>query len=121
MKKLLTLILIFLCLFKLLGQNKKDSKETEFKFKESKNMASFVCNHVLEKTKPILYVTHDSEGDWQFLCGEDDHTEENIKIISLLQAVELDNSINDLHEMPINVGAKRQKITEKWKPFKISN
>lgn len=121
MKKLLSLILISSCLFKVFGQNKKDSKETEFKFKESKTTASFVCNHVINKTKPILYVTHDSEGYWEFLCGEDDHTEENIKVISLLQAVELDNTINDLHEMPINVGAKRRKMTEKWKPFKISN
>ena len=107
-------------MFNLFGQNKNNSKETEYKFKESKTTACFVCNHVLDKNRPILYVTHDSEGDWQFLCGEDDHTEDNVKVISLMQAVELDKTINDLYEMPTKVGAEREKITEKWKPFRLS-
>ena len=36
MKKLLSLILISSCLFKVFGQRKKDSKETEFKLRIKK-------------------------------------------------------------------------------------
>jgi hypothetical protein len=119
-KRILIPILLSLSMFNLFGQSKNNSKETEFKFKESKTTACFVCNHVLDKKRPILYVTHDAEGDWQFLCGEDDHTEDNVKIISLMQAVELDKTTNELYEMPANVGAEREKVTEKWQPFRLS-
>lgn len=119
-KRILTIILLSIGMFNLFGQNKNNSKETEFKFKEAKTTACFVCNHVLDKKRPILYATHDSDGDWQFLCGQEDHTESNVKIISLLQAVELDKTINELYEMPTNVGAEREKVTEKWKPFRLN-
>lgn len=120
MKKLLITILLPLGIASLSGQNKNSSKEVEFKFKDTKNTACFVCNHVFDKSKPILYVTHDSDGYWQFLCGEDHHTEDDIKVISLLQAVTLDATINDLYEMPLNAGAERKQINEKWIPFNIS-
>ncbi|RZJ72313.1 MAG: hypothetical protein EOO49_07340 [Flavobacterium sp.] len=80
-----------------------------------------MCDHVLDKSRKILYAAHDSEGDWQFLCGQDDHTDENAKIISLRQAVELDETLNELYEMPANVGAERKSVNDKWKPFKLAN
>lgn len=105
-------------IFKLFGQNKKT--ENEFKFNEPENKAIFTCNHVLDGV-PVLYVTHDTDGDWQFLCGLDNHTEENAKVISLKQIVELDNSLNDLYEMPKGVGAERKSVGEKWVPFKLES
>ncbi len=105
-------------IFNLFGQG--DKNKTEFKFSDTENKAVFTCNHVTDKKSPILYVEHDSEGDWQFLCGKNDHTEKNAKVISLKQVVELDNTLNDLYEMPIGIGAERINIGEKWNPFKIS-
>ena len=94
--------------------------KSDFKFNETKNTACFVCNHVLEKKRPILFVSHDKEdGSWQFLCGENDHTDENIRIISLEEATILDSTLNDLYEMPEGIGAEREKVGMKWKPFKI--
>ena len=77
-------------MFNLFGQKKVDTKQREFKFKDSETTACIVCDHVLSKKRPILYATHESEGDWQFLCGQDDHTAENAKVISLKQVTELD-------------------------------
>ena len=72
------------------------------------------------KKRPILYVTHEADdGAWQFLCGFKDHTNSNIKIISLKQATEIDPSINDLYDMPLGVGAERKSKQSKWMPFKI--
>ena len=106
-------------MFNLFGQEKKNSNKNQFKFKDSETKAVFTCDHVLNGGRPILYVSHDSEGDWQFLCGQDDHTEENAKVISLKQATELDQTINDLFEMPIGVGADRKTLKDKWKPFRL--
>jgi hypothetical protein len=90
---------------KLFAKNRK----TDFKFKEPENTACFVCDHVMNMERPILLVTHDFEdGSWQFLCGQTDHSEGNIRIISLKNATKIDNSINELLEMPIGVGAARK-------------
>jgi hypothetical protein len=64
-------------------------------------------------------VTHEHDGYWQFMCGQSDHDESNAKIISLKQATEIDNSINDLFEMPMGVGADRKSVGDKWVPYKI--
>lgn len=100
----------------------RNNNKPEYKFKDSKNTACFVCDHVLNRKRDILFVTHDKDdSSWQFLCGEDDHAETNIKIISMEQAIDIDTSINDLFEMPEGVGAEREKIGDKWKPFKIAD
>lgn len=103
-------------IFRLFGKPKKTS---EFKFNEPENKAVFTCNHIILDNKPILHVEHEHDGDWQFLCGENNHSEDNAKIISLKEATELDQSLNDLSEMPIGVGVERKAIGEKWIPFKI--
>lgn len=122
MKKLLLSTLLTLTMFNLFGQKKSDTNKTEYKFKEAENTACFVCDHVLSKQRPILYVAHDKEdGSWQFLCGQDDHTEANAKIISLKNATVIDTTINDLYEMPLGVGAERKSIKDKWTPFRLQD
>jgi hypothetical protein len=102
---------------KLFGNKSK----SEYKFKETKNTACFVCDHVLNKERDILFVTQDKDDySWQFLCGKDDHTDSSIKIISMEEATDLDSSINDLFEMPEGFGAEREKVGLKWNPFRIS-
>ncbi|RKQ43113.1 hypothetical protein BXY85_3732 [Roseivirga pacifica] len=102
-------------IFNLFGQN----KTTEYKFSDPEDKAIITCDHVLNGDRPILYASHDAEGDWQFLCGHEDHTEDNAKVISLKQATEIDPSINDLYEMPVNVGAERESVKDKWQPFRM--
>ena len=98
----------------------RKKEKSDFKFNESENTACFVCDHVLKRERPILYASHEKEdGAWQFLCGQNDHDVANAKIISLKQATEIDPTINDLHEMPLGVGAERQTVESSWKPFKI--
>ena len=99
----------------------KKKENSTFRFTEPENTACFVCDHVLSKQRPILFVSHEADdGCWQFLCGQNDHIESNIKIISLKQATEIDQTINDLFEMPLGIGAERVSINDKWQPFKFS-
>jgi hypothetical protein len=98
----------------------KKKAQSNFKFSEKESTACFSCDHVVNKERPILYVSHDAEdGSWQFLCGQDDYTEANGKIISLKNATEIDETINDLYEMPLGVSAKRESVNAKWIPFKL--
>jgi hypothetical protein len=100
--------------------NKLFSKKSDYKFTEPKDAACFICNHILDGERPILYASHDKDdSSWQFLCGQDDHTAENIRIIGLGQAAEIDNSLNDLYEMPIGVCAERNKVGDNWTPYKM--
>lgn len=121
MKKItLFTLLTSLIMFNLFGQKKKTEKMIDYKFKEPENTACFVCDHVLSKQRPILYVVHDKEdSSWQFLCGQNDHTEANAKIISLKEATEIDETINDLYEMPLGIGAERENEKAKWIPFRL--
>ena len=95
------------------------NKQEVYDFSDPKNTACMVCSHVLDKKFPILHVTHDEDGMWQFLCGAEGHTTEDAKIIGLGEAVALDQNINDLYEMPLGVGAERKSINDKWQPFQL--
>lgn len=83
--------------------------------------AVFTCSHVILENQPVLYVEHDLEGDWQFLCGQDNHSEADAKIVSLKQVTKIDPSLNDLYEMSIGFGTERTNIGKKWSPFKSTN
>lgn len=110
MKTRILTIILFMTMFNIFGQKKKENK---YLFKDDENTACFTCNHILDEKKSILYVSHDSNGDWQFLCGED------VKIISLKNASELDKSIIYLFDMPKGVGVERKTKDDKWKLFKL--
>lgn len=86
-------------------------------FDEPGNTACFTCDHVLEHKRPINYVVHDIEGDWQFLCGEEGHDESNIRIIALDQALQIDASVRLVASMPGGKSAKRRNTNEKWTIF----
>ena len=94
-------------------------KKVKYEFQEPEATACFVCRHVLHMKRPILYVAHDSDGDWQFLCGHNYHSDDDVKIISLKEITKIDPSVNDLYEMPLKVGAERETVTHRWKPFKL--
>jgi len=53
------------------------------------------------------------------LCGVNNHTDENVKVISLKQAVGLDKTLNELYEMPTGVCVDRNEIGAEWIPSKL--
>jgi hypothetical protein len=107
-------------MFNLFGQNMNESEKASYKFKEPENTACITCDHVLSRKRLILFVKHDSDGFWQFLCGQDDHSEANAKVISMKQITLIDQTVNELYEMPLKVGAERKSLKEKWKPFRLN-
>ncbi|MDP0491418.1 MAG: DUF2185 domain-containing protein [Verrucomicrobiota bacterium JB023] len=117
MKKAVFLSIITMSIFSGLFGKKEDP--VVFKFTSPENEACFTCKHVLDEKKPILYVSHDEDdGGWQFLCGADIHEETDAKIVSLLEIVKIDPSVNALHEMPEGVCAIRETKDSDWKFYK---
>lgn len=71
------------------------------------------CCHV-EAGAPVRYVFHDADGDWQFLCGFDDHTEEDAVVLTLDELLDLDDTLAEVLEMPPQHGASRELESDPW-------
>jgi hypothetical protein len=100
---------------------KKEEAKQPFSFSEPENTACFTCDHVINRQRPILLASHEEEdGSWMFMCGKEDHTESNYKIVSLGNIVGIDSSVNSLSEMPLGCGAERETIKDKWNGYTIS-
>lgn len=84
-----------------------------FPFSDTPDTACFTCCHVLNENKPILYVSHDEDGYWQFLCGGQ-HTQADAKIVSLAEILKIDRSIADLAELNYGEYAEAADIESDW-------
>ncbi len=86
----------------------------KYNFKDSKKLAVFTCCHVIEENKPIRYVIHDEDGDWQFLCG-DNHSTEDGRIIGFGEAIDLDPTIYKVRNLKRGQAAVREHKNSEWK------
>jgi hypothetical protein len=82
-------------------------------FTEPTNTASLTCAHVLAGA-PILFVSHDVDGGWQFLCGAS-HTVEEGRIVGIGHMVRDDPSLNALAHMCPGDHAERQTGETAWR------
>lgn len=88
-------------------------KNSTFPFRDKPNTAVFTCTHVLYEKRPILHVTHDEDGDWQFLCGDKHYGDEG-RVIALIEAYELDPSVGKLAKMDYGHSADRNDEDGDW-------
>ena len=82
-------------------------------FKDSEKLAVFTCCHLIEENKPILYIKHDCEGDWQFLCGAT-HTTKDARIVSLAEMIQVDQDIHLVANLKNGQIAERKSKNDKW-------
>lgn len=78
-------------------------------------IAAIVCEHVFDTSSDILLVSHDREGDWQFLCGKEgchDHTK--AKVVGLNYLLDDDQSLHDVMNLPEGHLCERKKKGEIW-------
>ena len=87
--------------------------EANWPFDVAINTAAFTTRHVLEGTLPILEVYHDHDGEWQFMCGTTNATED-AKLVCLGCMLESDPSIADLADMPLGWMAYRESPDDPW-------
>ena len=91
-----------------------------FAFKDAPNTACTVCHHVLAGKNPITFISHDEEdGMWQFLCSED-HILEDVRLISLAEAFQIDESISQAADLPRGFVMERTEAKGRWKAYSSS-
>lgn len=84
-----------------------------FKFFESKDLGVFTTRQHLELAKPIVKVVHDTDGDWQFLTG--DQYQEDARLICLEDMVKRDPTLNNIFNLEFGEYAERDEIGGLWK------
>ena len=88
-------------------------RNKKFPFSDAPNTACFTCCHGLEENKPILYVSYDEDGYWQFLCGGN-HKEEDARVVSLVSILNIDETMGDLVELDYGECAEAESVTSDW-------
>jgi hypothetical protein len=84
-----------------------------FTFQEDPRTGVYSCVHVKDGA-PILYVTHDREGDWQFLCGRTHDPSEGV-LLCLAEVVAGDTSLHSLAGLCRGHRAEREHTSQPWK------
>lgn len=82
------------------------------------NRASIVCTHIWEG-RPILLFVHDDDGDIQFYCGEDGHSEDDALVRGLAEIADRLRQMDDVPTVRPGFFAERAMIGSAWTVHKI--
>jgi len=85
----------------------------EWPFSDPDNSVAFSTVRVFRENFPILLVSHDEDGDWQFLCGTT-LDKKHIFVACLGCVFERDRTIGELADLPIGWTATRDYIGAPW-------
>ena len=91
-----------------------------WKFKESRNVGVYSTQGIARGDESILYVIHDTDGDWQFLPSETPDDKDAI-FIHLKHLIRNDNSLLELGDLPMGYYAWRKNINDPWKREELKN
>ena len=94
-------------------------RNTDFKFREARNVGIFTTRQWLELDKPVLQVVHDTDGDWQFLTG--DQMQDDIRLAALEQMVIRDKTLNEVFDLDYGYSMDRDYIGGEWTKTKLEN
>lgn len=94
-------------------------RNTDFKYREAKNLGIFTTRQWLELDKPVLRVIHDTDGDWQFLTG--DQMPDDIRIVALEEMILSDKTLNEAFDLDYGYSLEREFIGGDWTKTKIED
>ena len=98
---------------KLFGRGEKTKNATaQYLFNEAKNTAVFTTKDAFQGA-PILFASHNDDGDWQFHTSDSPKLEEAM-IVCLEEITKLDATINQLHNLPCGWRAWRKSKNADW-------
>ncbi len=103
-----------------MGFSIKDIFKKSKQFKEAGNTAVYTTIHVMKEGSTITLVSHELDGDWQFMGDEtlEDFTKVGM-LVALDEVVKKDKSILELADLPIGHKATRHTRNDKWAIEKI--
>jgi hypothetical protein len=83
-------------------------------FDQQRNCAVFTVSQILDRSEPVLHVTHDSEDHgWQFLTLATPKSAD-ARIVALEEMVSFDPSVLQLADLPPGWHAWRRSIADPW-------
>ncbi len=92
------------------------SSLSRWKFPDPPHTSAYLSQTVQDKDEPVTYVSHDLDGDWQFLG--DRMSDGGGPVLSCLHhPIDSDNSLEELHDLPLNWYATRDTTTSPWRRF----
>lgn len=87
-------------------------RNTDFKFYEERNLGVFTTQATFDG-KPILWVYHNEDGDWQFHSEENPEIK-NSKIVTLESLVKKDPTLNEIYYLNFGQSATRKSVESDW-------
>jgi hypothetical protein len=79
------------------------------------NTAVFTTRFVLENNSPILFVYHHVEdGAWEFLGGEEINSDNDYRVVSMEEIINLDKSLIELLSLRQGSEAFRSDMESPW-------
>ena len=78
------------------------------------NLKSYVCVHVFLHERGTRLVVHDSDGDWAFACGHEDHSERDWRVVGVGHLTDEDPSLHDCADLPVGYEAERIERGAVW-------
>ncbi len=85
----------------------------DWPFRDPEHTAAISTRQVLYEGLPILFVSHDRDGDWQILCGTSNDVRDGI-LLCLGCAFDRDRSIGELFDLPVGWVAWRDAVGHPW-------
>jgi hypothetical protein len=85
-------------------------------FAEPTNAAAFATTRVVYDDLPVLVVSHDEDGEWQFLCGTTTESSDCV-IVCLGCAYERDLMLAGVADLPPGWQAQRSHIGALWERY----
>ena len=83
-------------------------------FDDPLETAVFTTTYVLKENKPILYVSHDEDGAWQFHSGNAHVDTTSAMLVSLQNILDHDDTMNEVADLPIVHYAARDSSGAPW-------
>ncbi len=87
-------------------------KDDVAKFVGDPNITMFTT-HKIAFGEPVMHVSHDVDGDWQFLPIDTPEASE-ASLIHLHHLLERDSSLAELHDLPLGWHAWRKDVKDPW-------
>ena len=82
-------------------------------FEDDLQIYVFTTRFVMKNNSPITFITHDENGDWQFM-SDDDFEENDAMVVSLEEMIWHDSSILEVADLPYEHKAYRINVNTNW-------
>jgi hypothetical protein len=82
-------------------------------FKDPPDRRVYTTRFVLDDDYPILVVSHDPDGEWEFLCGTTDKPKDAREVL-LGEIVDLDERVREVADLPVGWRAQRSDPGGPW-------